>query len=171
MDPHTQFATEDAKADGSIPFLDIVVMPQYDNFLLTSVYRKSKHTGLYLQLDSHHHYAKFSVVNTLKHRTKTVCSNNPLLKEEEDHPKQAVRRCRHPEWGLNRASIKQKKPNRTNQDSNNSRNNIGFNNNKPYIVLPYVKGMSENCKNICRKLGIEMHFKKRQYHQGPHGTS
>ena len=27
------------------------------------------------------------------------------------------------------------------------------------MVVPYVKGMSESCKNICRKYGIEMHFK------------
>ena len=31
IDPHIQFTTEDAKADGSIPFLDTVVMPQPDN--------------------------------------------------------------------------------------------------------------------------------------------
>ena len=37
MDPHIQFTTEDAKADGSIPFLDTFVMPQPDNSLLTSV--------------------------------------------------------------------------------------------------------------------------------------
>ena len=27
------------------------------------------------------------------------------------------------------------------------------------MVVPCVKGMSESCKNICRKHGIEMHFK------------
>ena len=64
-----------------------------------------------------------------------------------------------PIWALNGASIKQKKTNRTNQDSNNRRNNTGFNNNNPYIVVPYVKGMSESGKNICRKHGIDMHFK------------
>ena len=33
------------------------------------------------------------------------------------------------------------------------------NNKKPYIVVPYMKGLSESCKNICRRRGIEMHFK------------
>ena len=33
IDPHIQFTTEDAKADGSIPFLDTIVMPQPDNSL------------------------------------------------------------------------------------------------------------------------------------------
>ena len=134
-------------------------MLQSDNSLLTSVYRKPTHTDLYLQWDGHHHLsAKFSVINTLKHRAKTVCSYNQLLKEE-DHLNKALRRYKYPVWALNRASIKEKKPNRTNQDSRNSKNNTGCNNNKPYIVVPYVKGMSESCKNICRKHGIEIHFK------------
>ena len=30
---------------------------------------------------------------------------------------------------------------------------------KPYIVVSYMKGLSESCKNICRRHGIEMHFK------------
>ena len=43
-DPHIQFSSEDAKPDGSLPFLDTIVLPQPDNSLLTSVYRKSTHT-------------------------------------------------------------------------------------------------------------------------------
>ena len=48
MNPHIQFTTEDAKPDGSLPFLDTIVLPQLDNSLLTSVYRKPTHTNLYL---------------------------------------------------------------------------------------------------------------------------
>ena len=73
MDPHIQFKTEDAKPDG------------------TSVYRNPTCRDLYLQWDSYHHMsAKFSVINTLKHRAKTVCSNHQLLKEEEDHLNNAL---------------------------------------------------------------------------------
>ena len=91
MDPNIQFTTEDAKSDGSIPFLDTIVMLQPDNSLLTSVYRKPTHTDLYFQWDSHYHLsAKFSVINTLKHRAKTVCSHHQLLKEE-DHLNIALR--------------------------------------------------------------------------------
>ena len=38
MDPHIQFTTEDAKPDGSLPFLDTIVLPQPDNSFLTTVY-------------------------------------------------------------------------------------------------------------------------------------
>ena len=35
VDPHIHFTTEDARTDGSIPFLDTIVMPQPDDSLLT----------------------------------------------------------------------------------------------------------------------------------------
>ena len=79
LDPHIQFTTKDVKPDGSIPFLDTIVMSQPNKSLITSVYRKPTHTDLCLHWDSHHHLsAKFSVVTILKHRAKTVCSSNHL---------------------------------------------------------------------------------------------
>ena len=106
MDPHIQFATEDAKPDGSLPFLDTIILIQPDNSLLTSVYRKPTHTDLYLQWDIHHHLsAKYSVINTMRHRAKTVCSNHHLLKNEEDHLNKALSNCRYPAWALNRAKM------------------------------------------------------------------
>ena len=130
MDSHIQFTTEDAEADGSIPFLDTIVMPQPDDSLLTSVYR-SPHTQIYTCSETVVTLSvTFSVLNTLRHRAKTVCSNNQLLKEEEDLLNKALRRCKYPMWALNRANIKQKNNHRTNQDSGNSRNNTGSNNNK-----------------------------------------
>ena len=106
MDPHIQFTSEDAKLDGSLSFLDTIVLPQPDNSLLTSVYRKPTHTDLYQQWDSHHHLsAKFSVINTLRHRARTVCSNTQLLKEEEDHLNRALSKCNYPTRALNRGPI------------------------------------------------------------------
>ena len=103
LDPHIQFTTEDAKPDGSLPFLDTLVLIQPDNSLLLLVYRKPAHTDLYLQWDSHHHLsAKYSVINTLRHRAKTVCSNHYLLKKEEDHIKRVLSNCRYPAWALKR---------------------------------------------------------------------
>ena len=155
LDPHIQFTTEDAKPDGPLPFLDTLVHKQPDNSLLTSVYRKPTHTHLYLQWDSHHHLsAKYSVINTLRHRAKTVCSNHHLLKEE-DHLHRALSNCRYPAWALNRARI-----NTMNNNKNKKRKSqSNTSNRKPYIVVPYMKGLSESCKNICRRHGIEMHFK------------
>ena len=152
MDPHIQFTSEDATPDGSLPFLDTIVLPQPDNSLLTSVYKKPTHTDLYLQWDRHLS-AKFSVINTLRHRARTVCSNNQLLKEEEDHLSRALSNCKYPTWALNRENFISKHNNRTNKNKNSNIKN------KPFIVVPYMKGLSESCRNIWRKHGIEMFFK------------
>ena len=116
----------------------------------TSVDRKPTHTDLYFYWNSHHHLsAKFSVSNTLKHRAKTVYSNHQLLKEEEDHLNKALRICKYPAWALNRAKI----------NLNKNKNKTNKNNKKPYIMVPYMQGLSESCKNIYRKHGVEMYFR------------
>ena len=85
-DPSIQFTTEEQKEDGSMPFLGILVTPQEDGTLTSKVYRKPTYTDLYLQWDSHHNLAcQYSVVNTLTHRAKAVCSSPQLLMEELNH--------------------------------------------------------------------------------------
>ena len=80
------FTYEEVREDGSMPFLDILITPEEDGSLSTSVFRKPTHTDLYLQWDSHHTISfKYSVAGTLYHRAKTVCSNSQLLQKEEDH--------------------------------------------------------------------------------------
>ena len=40
------------------------------------------------------------------------------------------------------------------------KNNIGNKNiKKSYIVVPYMKGLGETCKNICRRYGVEVYFR------------
>ena len=81
IDQSIQFTVEDSRIDGSMPILDTLVIPQPDGSLNTTVYRKPTHTDLYLQWDSHHTIAaKYSVLNTLHHRARAVCSN-PLPAE------------------------------------------------------------------------------------------
>ena len=73
--PKIKFTCEEVREDGSMPFLDILVTPEEDGSLKTSVFRKITHTDLYLQWDSHHTIpSKYSVAGTLYHRTSTVCS-------------------------------------------------------------------------------------------------
>ena len=146
IDPHIQFTAEDAKPDGSIPFLDTIVMSQPDGSLKTTVFRNPTHTDMYLHQDSYHHLsAKFSVINTLRHRAKTVCSTSQLLKEEENHLHNALRRCKYPLLAWNRVNINknQKRKNKGNNNNNISNSN---NINKPYIVVPYMKGLGKAAK-------------------------
>ena len=101
VDPAIKFTVEDNKEDGSIPLLDTIVKPEDDGGLSITVYRKPTHTDQYLQWDSHHNLsAKFSVINTLSHRAKSVCSNPELLKQEKEHLRKALTQCKYPKWAL-----------------------------------------------------------------------
>ena len=102
IDEGIQFTSASTKVDGSMPFLDTLVIPQSDGSLMTTVYRKPTHTDQYLQWDSHHALsAKYSVISTLYYRAKVVCSKQQQLHEEE-HLQKILTRCKYPEWALNR---------------------------------------------------------------------
>ena len=80
IDYHIQLTSEDSSPDRSMPFLDILVTPREDGSLSTTVYRKPTHTDLYLQWDSHHTISStYSVIGTLHHRAKAICSSPQLL--------------------------------------------------------------------------------------------
>ena len=145
-----------------MPFLDTLVTPCPDDSLSTRVYRKPTHTDLYLQWDSHHTIAaKYSVVSTLHHRANAVCSTQQLLEEEEHHLGKVLKENKYPNWALNRVKNKIKAPKaprkqnlKRKENTNNSRDQ-----NKPYMVLPYVRGLSESMKNICSKHGVQVHYR------------
>ena len=151
---------EDSRSDEFMPFLDNLVTPTLDGSLSIKVYRKRTHTDLYLQWDSHHTIAaKYSVVNTLHHRARSVCPNQQLL-EEEDHLQKVQTENKYPIWALNRMRMKIKALSK--QDQNKRDNYIANNtsgNRKPNMVLPYVRGLSESMMNVCNKHGVQVHYK------------
>ena len=64
---------------------------------------------MYLHWDSYHHLAaKYSVINTLRHRAKTVCTTKQSLEKEENHLFTALKRCKYPVWAWNRTNIQKK---------------------------------------------------------------
>ena len=140
--------------------MDTLVTPRSDGSLSTTVYRKPTNTILYLQWDSHHTIAaKYSVVNTLHHRARAVCSNQQLLKEE-DHLQKILIENKYPRWALNRVKMKIKRPPRQDQNKGDNINANGISGNKkPYLVLSYVKVLSEGMKNVCSKHRVQVHFK------------
>ena len=84
LDTNIKFTAETSKADGSIPFLDAWITPQRDGSLQTKVYRKPTHTNQYLQWDSHHSISnKYSVISSLLHKAKDICSSKQSLEEEQ----------------------------------------------------------------------------------------
>ena len=129
IDKYIQFTAEDLRSDGAMPILDILITPEEDGILSTSVFRQPTHTDLYLQWDSHHTLtSKYSVIDTLQHRAQTICSNPQLLQKEEENLQSGLKECKYPNWALNRIKIKAKKQatnkaptNRTNINNQKSR--------------------------------------------------
>ena len=88
---------------GVIPFLDTIVKPEANGRLSITVYRKPTHTDQYLQWESHHHLsAKYSVIDTLAHRAKTMYNKPELLQKEMDHLRKALTHCSYPKWPIDR---------------------------------------------------------------------
>ena len=103
IDEHIQFTSEETGDDGSIPFLDVLITPDKEGNLETTVHRKPTHMNLYLQWDSNHTVAsKYNVVGSLQHRATTICSSEDLLKTEEKHLQEALKRCKYPAWVINK---------------------------------------------------------------------
>ena len=161
IDDNIHFTCEEPNEDGSIAFLDMLITPDENGRLNTSVYRKETHTDQYLHWDSHHSISsKYSVVGTLFHRARTVCSTPGELQKEEKHLHQSLKRCKYPDWAINRVklislSTHQKKKRGNNNQPRSSKNSGP----KPYIVVPYHQGLRESYKNICKQYGIDVHLK------------
>ena len=98
------------------------------------------------------------MVGTLHHRAQVICSGPELLEQEEKHLHQALTRCNYPEWALNRAKIRVK-ANKMRKQIHNANNNVINKNQKPYMVVPYYKSLSESLKKICGKHGVQVYFK------------
>ena len=94
-------------------------------------------------------------------KTKTICSNPQLLKQE-DHLYTALSRCKYPAWALNRIKIKSrnltKKKNNNNQNKNKNKSGTDTIQ-KPHIIVPYHRWFSESFKKVCSNHGVQVYFK------------
>ena len=110
-----------------------------------------------MQVDSHHAIAnKYSVINSLLHRAKHICSNQDQLEEELTYIDRDLAACKYPLWAIKRMKLKNNTP-KTNK--NNNQTNRSNSINKISITVPYNKGLGESFKNIGKKYGIQVHFK------------
>ena len=91
-----------------IPFLDMLITPDEEGKLNTTVYRKQTHMDQYLHWDSHHAIpSKYSMIGTLFHRAKTICSGPHQLQKEEQHLYKSLKRCKYPTWALKQSHIEE----------------------------------------------------------------
>ena len=154
LEDKIKFTAESMRADGSMPFLDTLVTPRSDGSLETKVYRKPTHTNQYLQWDSHHAIKnKYSMISTLLHRAKNICSNKKLLEEEQTYIQKALTACKYPNWAIKRMKLRLDAP-KTRQNNRNIQIT-----HRGHITVPYEEGLGETIKNIGKKYGIQAHFR------------
>ena len=166
VDPAIKFTEEDKKEDGVIPFLYTTVKPEASKGLSMPVYKKPTHTDQYLQWDNHHHLsAKYSVINTLTHRAKSVHNKPELFQKGMDHLRKALTHCKYAKWAIDKVERRFLK---LTSKGNNSTNTLDTSGAKPttnevntrgHNVIPYTQGLCESIKKICNKYGIQTHFK------------
>ena len=115
VDTSIQFTVEEARPEGSIPFMDILITPQADGTFTTKVYRKPTHTDRYLQWDIHHNLAaKHSVINTLTQKARIICSTPQLLNSELQDLERVLMQYKYPKWAINKV-LKNNNTNRRTQ--------------------------------------------------------
>ena len=135
LEDNIKFTAETNKADGSMPSLDTLVTPRSDGSLETKVYRKPTHTNQYLQWISHHAINnKCSIISTLLHRARNICSNKEILEEEQTNIQKALADCKYPNWAINRMKLKIDAP-KTRQNRNNKTTR------RSHITVLYDEGL------------------------------
>ena len=133
---------------GPFLFLDTLVMPQADNSLSITVYCKPTHTDQYLQWNSHHNlFTKYSVIGTLTHRSKTVCTRPELFQKQLLHLKEALVKCKYPHWAINR---KQRKYINGKQEDNININNLQDNNSNSTVSMDQANSIRDSKNNTTR---------------------
>ena len=99
LGPYIKFTTESPDQQGCLPISGTLTAQGPNGTLITMVYRKPTHTDQYLNWNSHHSITnKYSIYNTLSYRAQYVCSNQQLLKLENNTSKQHSTDAIFPPW-------------------------------------------------------------------------
>ena len=147
VNPNIQF-TKEVEQGNRLSFLDTTTT-RVRGRIQVSVYRKPTHTDKYLDYNSHHpSQHKRSVVNTLLHRAQKIPSTNVERSRERKHvikvlgdnnyPLSFIRSCKAYHTSSRRDPI-------TNASSSASASSVS-----PFVVLPYVRGVSDKLSRVLR---------------------
>ena len=86
---------------------------------------------------------------------KTSAPTNNYWKKNKQKKQRALSTCKYPDWAINRMKLKIGAPKTRNNNSNrNSKTTY-----RGHITVPYNEGLSKSMKNICKRYGIQAHFK------------
>ena len=151
--PTTTFTVEQEE-DGALPFLDTLLRRREDGSLDVSVYRKPMHTDQYLHFESHHPtHVKRGVVRCLNDRARGIISMQDNLQKEVDHLARVLKQNGFPANFIRNVSAPP-----TQETADVSSPEEGQEKGSR-VVIPYVAGMSEDIRCVCRKFNIRVVFK------------
>ena len=150
IDPHIQFTIELPGTDG-LPFLDTLTKPT-PNSIESTVYRKPIHTDRYLDYDSSHPIsAKLSVIHTVIHRVKQVCSTPEFLAKEMDHLHRVLQDNHYPTQFFQQSKPQEKANKKPNPST------VKFI--EGARVVTYMKGLSEQYRHTQQNTELEFSLK------------
>ena len=115
------------------------------------------HTDRYLHFKSHHPtHVKRGVVRCLHDRAKGIISTQDNLQKEVDYLARVLKQNGYPANFIHNASAPptQKTADVSNPEEEQEKG--------PLVVIPYVAGMSEDIRHVCRKFNIRVVFKSGQ---------
>ena len=156
VNPNIQF-TKELEKDNGLSFLDTTTT-RVRGRIQVSVYRKPTHTDKYLDYNSHHpSQHKRSVVNTLLRRAQEIPSTNSGRSRERTHVIKVLRDNNYP---LRFIRSCKSYHNALRRDSNtNDASSASAPSTSTFVVLPYVRGVSERISRVLRNNGVKVGYK------------
>ena len=149
--------TKEVEKDNKLSFLDTTTT-RVCGRIQVSVYRQPTHTDRYLDYNSHHPSRhKRSVVNTLLQRAQEIPSTNAGRSRERRHVIKVLRDNNYPLhfiWSCKSYHNSLCCDSRSNDTSSASAPSTST-----FVVLPYVKGISERILQVLRNNSVKVGYK------------
>jgi hypothetical protein len=151
-----KFTKETENPSGCLPFLDLNLQRIGDR-IETSIYRKPTHSNRYLNFRSYHalEYKK-SVIRTLINRIFSHISNPQLMQLELEHLKDILENNNYP------ISLIQSIYDKLNQHEISEKDVDTKLDPSKIISIPYIKGTSEQIRNLMTKDDFKIVYSKGQ---------
>ena len=151
------------KVERCLAFLDTLSVINDDGTIRTSVFRKATHgrpvatRTSNLNFNSNHPLEhKRDVVRTLTHRARSIVSDLGERNDELDHVRTALGYNGYPDWMLAETREDVKEIRREEELTSGAKREKRK---KGPVVIPYIRGFSEELKRIFGGFGVPMYFK------------
>ena len=100
------------------------------------------------------------MVSSLFHRASVVCRNEQELQKEQEHLQTVLQYNGYPKWAINKGRLRSEKKDKSNSDNDNNSVNSGQKaKHKSFVAMDYVKGLSEQIRDVLKGKGVQVFFK------------